>query len=151
MNVLSKEYFKWIEEKTRDEHCIYYVSCLHEDENKKRIPELFNRIDKYVKDNCIFDNGEYGSTYNINDGKFFYTIYMKYGPDVVYLIKRTNNKVNSLYIDDIDKNVVRSRPNLETLTRMRMIFSIVDELKANGVPMERVEEKFVQHVRSLKK
>ena len=150
MDVLGEEYLKWIEESTRDGRGVFCVVGAQEDEYNQALPSLFSRIDTYVRTNYYFDVEEFGRAYNFTDGKSFYTIHMIFGPDVGYLLRRTNDKPSYIHLDDVRSNVVRGRQNLEVLQRMKEISNQIHELNAMGAPMDLVEAETSRQIRLLK-
>ncbi len=150
MDVFSEEYLKWMERETREGRGVFCVSGAQTDEYNQSLPELFNRIDNYVRTNYYFDVEDYGRAYNFTDGSNLYTIYTIFGPEVGYLLRRTPDKSSYIHLDDVRSNVVRGRQNLEVLQRMKEISHQIHELADMGAPMDLVEAETTSQIRLLK-
>ncbi len=151
MDVLDKEYLNWISQNTMDGKTLFYSSGMKEEEKDYAgIEELFNRVDQYVKHFYYFNVEEYGYIYNVRDRNNFYTLSKIYGPNIAYSITRDETRVNYIDLDDVRKNVLRGRENLEVSSRMQAIALHLRELNKIGVPMDLVEQETNKEIRLLK-
>ena len=150
MDVLSEEYLAWLEEETKDGNGLFCVVGSNAEGNQKYIADLFDRVDKYVKENYYFDVEEFGRIYNITDGKNFYTLYSVFGPDIAIFLRRANKKPSYINLDDVRQNVVSGKQNQEVLERMKTISRELKALSELGAPMELVASETKREILTLK-
>ena len=151
MDVLSDEYLKWLSENVSDEKKLLCIPGFCNNSNVLLLEELFKRIDDYAKRNYYLNVTCFGYAYDITDGTNFYLLEsVTDGEEIAYLIRRANNRANYIHINDVRKNVVVGKDNLEISNAMHGIIDNIRLLDEMGISMDTVERETSKQMRLLR-
>lgn len=148
MDVLSDEYFKWIEENTIDRSINNFN---FNDSRFVQIEELFLKINAYAKNNYLFDSEEYENKYIVRFNGIFFEVGVIHGEEAMYYVKRIDPKNIYSYFDinNIRDNTIRGRDNLEISYHMKNVIDEIRELNKIYAPLDKVEREVHEEIMRL--
>lgn len=146
-NILNEENLDRIDKELINKEL--FMNSLPNDIN---IEKLFDKINKYVKENFIINVSLQGEVYYFRHNSIGYEIGMLYGPEIMYYLKRIDIEDESKFIniEDVRNNVV-SLESEKTTNQMRIIKDAMSELNSLGISMDSVINETISISRELRR
>ena len=143
MNVFGDEFYNDINKKLDEKGFI--------SDFDGNLEELFVKIDEYVKKFYYFNVKSYGYIYNFKHNSDKYEISKTYGPNVFYMLKRSENAANYIDIKDVEHGVLSGKENIEVFNLMSEIMSCIQYLDRMNVPADSISNEVNRKLSMIKR